>query len=444
MDGQPISSVLECTGEARVKNNWPIESTNITGTHFTDMNDDCLMEIFSSQSLDLLDLCSIAETCTRFQQITEQIFPKKLALERNGPYVVDSEKFFGQHLQENDVKRVLTNFGLMISDFSISERLSRCKRERASLDSVFMDAVTRHRFNNLKILHIYGFKLPAVCTNQLKKIFKRLQLLELQWVSTSDATLFDGLDSLVDLRVMQVENCSAILEKVFPALERFMYYTTHLRHAVTNRRATLVHYFDKLMTFVARHHDLKAIDLCFYSDSRSFIILLETIGNSCKNLIELWIRVVLSTFTSAHLQPLKVCKSLRTLGLYEVSCGNFQFISALTELRELHLSGCSLPGDSSHFDALAGLTKLVIDGCTTADRFDLVQMIGRLGKLEELTISYFYVQSTKFQLSKNAFDQIGGIVMDRPQVLTLKCQFYFNLASPEYYSKILLVYYVGN
>ncbi|XP_037037791.1 uncharacterized protein LOC119075455 [Bradysia coprophila] len=441
MEMIPISSILECTGEAPVENNRPIKSTNITGTQITDMNDDCLVYIFSSQSLDLLDLCSIAETCTRFQLITELIFPKKLALERNGPYVVDAEKYFGQHLEEHDVKRVLTNFGFVVSDFSISERISRCKRERDSLDCVFMDAVTRHHFDSLKSLHIYGFKLPDICTDQFKEMFKRLQLLELQWVSTSDATLFDGLHSLVDLRVMQVENCGAILEKVFPALERFTYFTTHLRHTITIRRTKLVQSFDKLMTFVARHHDLKVIDLCFYSDNKSFIILLETIGNSCKNLVELWIRVVLSTFTSAHLKSLHAFKSLRTLGLFEVSCGNFQFISALTELRELHLSGCSLPGD---FDVLSGLTKLVIDGCTTSDRFDLIQMIGRLGKLEELTISYFHIQSTKFQLSRNAFDQIGTIVMDRPQVLTLKCEFYFDLASPDMYSKILLLYYVAN
>lgn len=396
--------------------------------------------------MDLLDLCSIAETCSRFHQVVQRIFPWTFALEKNDFFTVASERYCGQQLRQCDLSRVMANFGSIVSDFSISARISRCRRDRCSLDYVLMEAVARNFFDNLKCLRFYGFKMPATCTDKIREIFKRLQILDLQWVSTSDPTLFEGLNSLVELRVIQVESCSAILDKVFPRLERLTYFTTDIRmsDAGTNRHAKLGPSFDTLMTFIARHSGLKAIDFCFYSHPSCLMVLLEAIGNTCKNLVELWIRAGLSTFTSAHLQSLQKFESLRMLGLWEVPCGNFQFIAERNELRELHLCGCLLPANLNHFDALDRLTKLVIDNCTLTDPFDIVHMIGRLQNLEELAISWLYIQSIKFKLDKNTYNRIVNTVTGRAQVLTLNCEFYFDLMSSEMCPKILLFYYIGD
>lgn len=194
-----------------------------------------------------MDLCSIAETCSRFQQIAGRSFRRKLTLKKNGMFIVTSTNFHDQPLKERGVQRVVTNVGALVSDFSISENIAECRL--GSLNGIFEQAV--NRFEKLKRLQIYGFQMPAVSTEKLKKVMKGLELLELQWTCTSDATLFEGLDELTDLRLIHVENCGAILGEFFPKLQRFTFSTT-IRHGNTDQA------FGK---FISRHNCLKALHL---------------------------------------------------------------------------------------------------------------------------------------------------------------------------------------
>lgn len=58
-----------------------LNTSDSDGTNLQYLADICIEKIFSMDSLTLIDLCSLAETCTRFRQVTERVFPKKLRIQ---------------------------------------------------------------------------------------------------------------------------------------------------------------------------------------------------------------------------------------------------------------------------------------------------------------------------------------------------------------------------
>lgn len=141
------------------------------------------------------------------------------------------------------------------------------------------------------------------------------------------------------------------------------------------------------------------------------MLVMQVVGNSCIELEEL--KLVILHSTVFHIQPPQGFKSLKTLKLCVVSCENFQCMSALTNLRELHLLYCGLPKDSNQFAFLTQLTKLHIHRPYGTDSIDVVEVIRQLINLEELTLNELLDQET--------FSKIVAIVKKRPNVLTLRC-----------------------
>lgn len=116
----------------------PIELTNTTGTYLQDINEDCLIEIFSLKSLSLMDLCSIAESCSRFQLISQRLFPKNLRVygKGHGLYDVASSEYLNNNdLSSQAIERILKNFGSFLSEISIT---SYCEEREHEEQSHFM------------------------------------------------------------------------------------------------------------------------------------------------------------------------------------------------------------------------------------------------------------------------------------------------------------------
>lgn len=75
----------------------PVEPCNTkAGTQLQDLNDDCLLEIFSKVR-NIMDLCYIAEVCKRFRSITQSVCVVgksfKVDVEEN-VYVIQSPKIY--------------------------------------------------------------------------------------------------------------------------------------------------------------------------------------------------------------------------------------------------------------------------------------------------------------------------------------------------------------
>lgn len=160
------------------------------------------------------------------------------------------------------------------------------------------------------------------------------------------------------------------------------------------------------------------------------MIILQEIGNGCKELEELSIWIGRPAAPSLQLQPLQTLKTLRTLTLQYMQFEDFEFFSPLTELRVLTLVECGLPNDSNQFAALAQLMRLELKECTWHGVLDVVDMISRLINIGELRI-LSGVLGDVFVLDKKTFSEIVGIVKRRLHVLTLQCRSDFNVENCE-------------
>lgn len=381
-----------------------IELTNATGTYLHHINDYCLLEIFASQSFTLMDLCCLAETCSRFKEITGRVFPKGLSIKycRAEDYKIKSKKYSrSRGHREQDIERIFKNFGSFIQAISLSSFSVRCEYKTYFV----LNLVGRHCVDNLRSLTIDNMKINEVVAAKLKPIFKQLQLLDLMFVVIMcDKTLFEGLDSLVELRLYDAGDCRTILENTFPKLKHFRFYQDYF----------FINKF--LINFVARHTGLKTLHLDTNLDARE---ILKVIGNSCKDLMKLSIEMV-STRTSSLL-PLGALKQLETLELQHASLNNLKFMPTLTNLRELHLDCCYPPKDLNQIAFLAHITKLRIFQGFMYGSFDIVDLIRQLINLEELTIQ------NRFVLEEETFFKVVRLVKGRPNVLVLKCKFNFSV-----------------
>lgn len=182
-------------------------------------------------------------------------------------------------------------------------------------------------------------------TFKLKPTFQQLHVLEIWHASIEgDKTLFAECSSLVDLKLIEVKNCSAILENFFPKLELFSYRNQRIE---TNL---------PLSTFISSHKNLKTLILHVNHQLDIFCnntILLEI---DCCEELEILDTNIGRTDNFTFL-PLEALKSLKKLS---ICCGlypDFTFLSALTNLDEFCVELHSLPDGFDPFVWLAQLRK---------------------------------------------------------------------------------------
>lgn len=254
--------------------NPSIESTTVklNHIHLLDLNEDCLLKIFAK--LDLIDLCSLAQTCTRFQwTLVQHLVPKGIRFHE----IDQAENCLVRTYTPKEVNRIFKNFGSLLSEVSIDGL--------DDVGNIELNLLAQHCSDCLKRLLIRDNELSKDLTVKLKPIFVHLQSLVLDFVTVpDDSTLFAGLDSLIELRVCWVENCGAILHNVFPNLIKFKYEKRRLSQTV--RYPYYEQTLKALTTFISQHRVLKALDLNFACDRNAKVTLFQVICHSCNELRE--------------------------------------------------------------------------------------------------------------------------------------------------------------
>lgn len=217
------------------KNETSVELMSISDAPIDKLNEHCLLEIFSSDTFDLMDLCSIAETCKRFKEITGRVVGKRFIMNRNGDFV-DRVKI-GKHssllvMPSNEgfaqLNRIFKLFGPALTLVSMRVGIDRDNR---ATELQLLELVSTYCVDNLKSLEIslesyHGvIKIPFNLSVRLIPILKQLEQLSLEGVFLDlDKTLFPFCPSLVYLNFWTFKNCSeVVLEQVFPKLATFSY-----------------------------------------------------------------------------------------------------------------------------------------------------------------------------------------------------------------------------
>ncbi|XP_037031225.1 uncharacterized protein LOC119070828 [Bradysia coprophila] len=401
----------------------PIELTNTTGTYLTDLNDDCLYEIFSRTSLNIMDLCSVAETCTRLKAIATRIFTK----------LHKSCKFNEMSLQTiHEMRRMLINFGSSITDLTIGPSYE-LEQHYDGIAARVLDLVIRCCSKTLESLRLKDFQISDHLIGKLRPMFAKLKLLHIDDGYIGDGKqLFANCASLIELKVTNWENDEngMIFENKFPKLERFKYKRSHDDYDDYD-----------LETFVSNHKGLKALSMGnFHADCSS---LLPVIAKNCTDLEKLnitghhydspynYVEALKSLLTLKKLTKLKIkcdkenvtkflkelpqLSSLEYLELWFAQ-SDAEFIPALSELKNLKVLRLRDCNHLKNVDALANLDKLtelsILIPSPTAIvdiEIDIVALVKRLTDLKKLTIGLHSIT-----VDRQMFLRLVSVVRERP------------------------------
>lgn len=381
----------------------PIESTK--KTRIEDLNDDCILEIFSLVAFPLMDLFTLEKTCKRFQQIARQAFPTILDISiiyADKSYSVVASKSGGRRsLTEKythvGIETIFRNCGSNLRGIIIQDT-ENLSMERPSF---LLNLVSTYCVNSVSSSDVNCVETPEVQTEEPEQIIKRLQSLDLRCLNIKDGfDSFADFESLVELKVSYVNGSSSILETIFPHLERFTF---------------IDRYTDDFswQTFILCHPRLKMLHVHIYMPDINVNVFLQGICDICLHLEELSFRFGHSMEESFPLSllPLQSLNRLKTLKLWFLQLIDLSFVSAMTNLHELCLHFCDLPNDELVY--LTQLTTLRIFRDGSSD-LDVVNVIRRLVNLVEFEVQIFV-------LNEETFKKIVRIVRGRPQMLTLRC-----------------------
>lgn len=412
-----MNAMLQTDGNVFVSQ---IEPTNTTGTNILDLNDDCLLEIFSSKLLTALDLCILAETCTRFKRITQYACPKYFEVG------ADSYGFFSKnqstYTTERAAQRILKTFGPCFSTVSMQRH-----------DLVAVDWVAKH-CSALKMLKIYRFVIDESAVLKLRSIFRQIVALHITSSLVTAGTKID-CTRLIELEIVDVLGCDAIFNNTFPTLQRFTF-------ADDNYSGTTA------LAFIGRHNGLRTLSL----DTKSLYRMHDfthVIDNSCRELEKLTLRkfnnfYVAPDFSSfkgpAKLKILDVnlgykhyshivalLQGFKSLEIVKLSMGLFHddvrgvlvALSELEHLRELHLKNCYY--ERTPWSVLSRLKKLCLfDSMFPFPSNVLFSIISGLTNLHQLEIR------TEFALNEEEFSEIVKIIERRTHALTIKSRIDFS------------------
>ncbi|XP_037037774.1 uncharacterized protein LOC119075441 [Bradysia coprophila] len=434
-----VYDVSSAVGDVNQTDNMvPIEMTNKTGTNLADLNEYCLLDIFSCDYLTPADLSSLADTCKRFKQIAERVFPKQFGI-ISEKYLIGRETSDSKskYFRQKSIESILKNFGFRLSTFKLDET----NEDVVSLIAKYCSKV------HLTRLEIHGMKSIEGVRLQLQSIFNRLLKLSVNNCDFRGTSPDITCDALIELRITESTGCGPILTKTFPNLERFIYRYDSMWSKISDDNTSII------VAFIENHRHLKTLQLIgssIYCNSE----LVDAIGNSGQELEVLTLQSLMRPKISfdvpnllslpklwrldldinfenynqiiALLQASPVLREVKLYFEVEIPVQVFDSLAQQQHLRELILYYYSF--DRIDWSMLTQLRKLVL--FTLVSKFgpvDLLKIVRQLTNLEELRVDD-YKGSDAFLLSERDFDRIVRIVERRSNVLTLKCRHEFKLS----------------
>lgn len=371
-----------------------------------------------------MDLCSVAESCTRLKHIANQIFA---AAHKICNFNAMSLKTI------HEIRRFLLNFGPSIIELTIDELI-----EFDKINGRILDLVVRCCHKTLLSLTLKNYEITQYLTSKLKPLFNNLQKLCIEGGSIEGSAkyLFSNCTSLVELKLINLEDYTEdtgmIFENRFPKLERFKYEKMYDNYDDYN-----------LEVFVSRHKALKTFSMKSFDDDCT--TLLHTIANNCKDLENLrivgdgrsnpadYVKALNSLLALSKLKKLKIkcaevnvtefiqklteLNSLELLDVWHAKC-DAAFVPALMQLKNvnvLRLSYCQKLNDLNAFADLEQLSELsmFIHALTDEVKLDLVQLVKRLTNLKKLTLGMDDAMDVTFTIDKRLYLKIVDIVRKR-------------------------------
>ncbi|XP_037037798.1 uncharacterized protein LOC119075459 [Bradysia coprophila] len=416
----------------------PIEMTNTTGTKLNDLNEYCLLEIFSCTSLTPIDLCSLAETCKRFQQITQRVCAKDFDISRSSDRLRVRCTFksmeYSKSYREHNVERILANFGHCLSTLSIGEG----NQFVVNLVGKYCGDVTLKRLEIRRMTYVEGLRL------QLKSLFQRLLALSIIDCHLLAASSYFNCDSLIELEIVDSTGCIAILNNDFPNLKRFTlryhtmwpgrdgYYVTGVVSRFIGRHKLRVLHLDSmsvclsedLLDLILNSEELEELTLQSLKRERSLDVLNQKNLSSFRKLN---VDITFDNYNhiSALLQASTSLETIEITFVNTIPIRVFDVLSQQQHLRELTLNYYSF--ERIQWSILAQIRKLTLFTPRNAFGADLINIVSQLTNLEEFEFEDYWDRD-EFVLAEGDFDRIVKIVERRPNVLTLKCRHRFTLS----------------
>lgn len=196
------------------------------------LNDDCLLRIM--ENLEPIDLCAIAETCTRLKYIAEEAF-----IYQNRSYIIPKI-----NIKFEDHKRILENFGRLVTAATCI-RINICgivMNERQMISAFqWMEQYCSESLQRINIVGIETIDLPP----SAMRLMSKLQRIDLT-VPLSDQMVRNTLwncNELVELNLFLHDGPFCLQDHRFPQLRK-------LSNRMRLDRGTD---FDEIETFF-RHH----------------------------------------------------------------------------------------------------------------------------------------------------------------------------------------------
>lgn len=276
-------------------------------TPFVELNSNLLTKIFTN--LNINDLCAIANTCTRFEKIAQQIFANKF------------NKITWRAADMNAMN-VFKTFGRLITSLDV---------DVIEPQNEFLDFITENCGYKLSHLNLWmqsddHIPLTKGTLIKLKLLFTQLHRLDIYCNKLFDwDTTKDVFASCLELRSLAI-NCTTVMNFEmnrmniqFSKLEELKFY---LNHAIDDNG------FDILL---ACNPNIKKLylDECTNLTAKS----IEIIGRRLPNLKELSLGYLLQKLSVEHLRPIGELKQLNTVNIILGPALPFLHVMCAMEMR---------------------------------------------------------------------------------------------------------------
>lgn len=337
------------------------------------LNEDCLLQIM--QYFSLIELCNVAETCQRLQNIAQYEFMRQKKC-----YAIP-------HIEVNfkDHPRILRNFGSLIDNATIIDfpGLPLSRRKRIVQSFYWLEKYC----NTLQELTVVKDK-DIVLPPSAKRLMVKLKKIKL-YSPISHEIVRNALlkcKNLVELNILMYDGPFIFTDHHFPHLRE-------LSHRVRVNHDTEFH---QMKTFFQKHPNLIALDTQFLTDGVAYTIDLSFI---------------------AYLV------NLEKLGfiLYGAEIIGINVFANLKKLKELSIDNSNdMSTDIEILESLASIDSLVKLELGLSEIDHLITGIGRFKNLSELTISQHILPPFHPQFNTN----ISGLAQLKNSPLTnlnIKC-----------------------
>lgn len=365
------AKAANCSGaEEIVAHAGPNEETT---TMLTDLNDDCLEEIFMFFTNQ--DLVSIAEAHPRFEAVAAKVYSRK--------YSKLSYFFFNEKRRNKQHLRLFRQFGHTIEELFFRATL-------AKFDFRLLDAMAKHcgesltsleiQFDGSSMTHVTGKKYCRIFLQQLSKKFPKLQCLSYE---PGQMRYFQRLEHIVQR---------------FPSL---MHLSIDLHEHSIEQFKQIIRLNPQLEGLGVRFNDVTlSQDLVAFLDER--LPILQSLSFTCKNVEQV------ETFQPRHFQFLgrlfinvpDLTAALKVLSVSSIMLErlfNFSFthfietpVDILLQYKLLRELRVHLLNDDDLIKLATNLPNIERCFITSADAITAPAIVRVVNRLPKLNLLVFY------------------------------------------------------